>query len=221
MQQELMTNRTQELMTNREAENIVNEAREDAGFQKMLKFKKGDYWCDGEEIPLGTVYLAHCKAWTKTWVHFELSSVVERKVYRVALGERAPERDQLPDNDESKWPMGPNGKPQDPWVLQYLLPLEDQGSGDVQIFVAQSFGGRRAISELCTAWGRRVTKNPKGGQPIIQIGKAMMPTKKWGDVPRPDFEVIGWDDTAVEHKAVDMAAVSLKQSNEFNDEIPF
>ena len=176
----------QELTTNREAENIVNEASTDAGFQKMLKFKKGDYWCDGEEVPLGTVYLAHCKAWTKTWVHFENRTVVERKVYRVARGEKAPERDQLPNNDESTWPPGPDGKKkQDPWVLQYLLPMENPETGDVQIFVAQSFGGRRAVSELCTQWGRRVVKNPKAGQPIIKIGKSMMPTKNFGDVPSP------------------------------------
>ena len=91
----------QELTTNREAENIINEAQSDAGFQKMLKFKKGDYYCDGEVIPLGTVYLAHCKAWTKTWVFFIDKKVVERKIYRVAPGQKAPDRDQLSDNDKA------------------------------------------------------------------------------------------------------------------------
>lgn len=208
----------QELTINREAENIIQEAQADAGFQKMLKFKKGEFYCDGELIPLGTVYLAHCKAWVKTWVHFEDKKVVERKVYRVAAGQRAPERDQLSHNDESQWPMGPNGKPQDPWVLQFLLPLESQETADVQIFVAQSFGGRRAVAELCTAWGRRVSKNPKAGQPLVKLAKAMMPTKNWGDVPRPDFEVIGWDDTAVVHKEIEMETV---KENAFDDEVPF
>ena len=206
----------QELTTNREAENIINEAQADAGFQKMLKFKKGEYYCDGETVPLGTVYLAHCKAWTKTWVHFIDKKVVDRKVYRVAQGQKAPERDQLSDNDESKWPLGPDNKKQDPWVLQYLLPLESQETGEVQIFVAQSFGGRRSVSDICTQWGRRVTKHPKSGQPMIKLAKAMMPTKFYGDVPRPDFEVIGWDDTAAD-KVVDVT--TLKE--DMDDSIPF
>lgn len=207
----------QELTTNREAENVINEAQSDTGFQKMLKFKKGDYYCDAVMVPHGTVYLAHCKAWTKTWVHFVDKKVVDRKVYRVAKGERAPERDQLSDNDQSTWPLGPDGlRKQDPWVLQYLLPLESQETGDVHIFVAQSFGGRRCVGDICTQWGRRVARNPKAGQPMIKLAKAMMPTKNFGDVPRPDFVVIGWDDTAAD-KVVDVA--TIKQ--DMDDEIPF
>lgn len=208
----------QQLTSNREAQNIADEAQKDAGFQSMLKFKKGDYYCDGEEVPLGTQYLAHCRAWTKTWVHFVDKQVVERRVYRVANGERAPERDEIPDNDESQWPIGPNDRPQDPWVLQYLLPLENQTNGDVHIFVAQSFGGRRAVSEICTKWAKRAARDPKGGQPVIKLGKAMMPTKKWGDVPRPDFVFVGWDDGAEQLvQEVDMDQVK----EPFDDEIPF
>ena len=32
-----------------EAQAIAKAADQDVGFQKMLKFKKGDYWCDNEE----------------------------------------------------------------------------------------------------------------------------------------------------------------------------
>ena len=88
-----MTEETSNLPTKDEIDNIGNEAQKDAGFQKMLKFKKGDYFCDGEEVPLGTKYIAHCIGWTKTWVHFVDQKVVERKLYRIAEGQRAPERD--------------------------------------------------------------------------------------------------------------------------------
>ena len=207
-----------ELTSNREAENIINEAQSDTTFLKMLKFKQGDYWCGDEEIPLGTVYLAHCKSWTKSWIHFENRRVVERRNYKVAAGEKAPERDRMPNNDQETWPPGPDGKTkQDPWAFQYLLPFENQETGEVQIFVAQSFGGRRAVSDLCTQWGRRILKNPKAGQPIIKIGKTTFPSKNFGDVKAPVFEVIGWDDTAVEHREVDVK--SLK--DDMNDEIPF
>lgn len=207
----------QALTSNKEAENIESEAREDTGFSSMLKFKKGEYYCDGELVPMGTQYLAHCKAWTKTWIHFVDKKVTERKIYRVALGERAVERDELSDNDQGTWPRDPNGKPMDPWVLQYLVPFEDQESGNVRIFVAQSFGGRRAVGDLCTAWAKRARRDPKCGQPIIMLAKVNMPTKNWGDVPRPSFEVLAWDDTVQVTKEVEVEKVK----QDFDDEIPF
>ena len=212
-----------------EIQNIADEAQQDAGFQKMLKFKKGDYICDGEEVPLGTKYIAHAVGWTKTWVHFEDQKVVERKNYRVARGEKAPERDQLPDNDESKWPMGLSGRPADPWVYQYLLPMENVSSGEVQIFVASSFGGRRAVADLCAAYSRRAGKSKVGaGQPIVTLQMMLMPTKRFGEVPRQHLEIVGWDDgeptevggSAPRTPIRDVSEEVLKKQ-EFEDEIPF
>jgi hypothetical protein len=51
---------------------------------------------------------------------------------------------------------------------------------------------------------------------MVKLAKAMMPTKNWGDVPRPDFEVIGWDDTAAD-KVVDVTTIK----EDMDDEIPF
>jgi hypothetical protein len=213
-----------------EASNIGDEAQRDAGFEKMLKFKKGIYYCDGEEIALGTKLIAHCVGWTKTWVHFVDQKVIERKIYRVARGEKAPERDQLPDNDQSKWPIGINRLPADPWVYQYLLPLEDPHTEEVRIFVGSSFGGRRAVADLCAAYSRRAVKNKSSGQPIITLQTLMMPTKNYGDVPRPHFEIVGWDDM---NERVDVAegiqprepirevSEAVLKKQEFEDDIPF
>jgi hypothetical protein len=210
-----------------EARNIGEEAERDAGFQKMLKFKKGEYWCDGVEVDLGTKLVAHCVGWTKTWVHFVDQKVVDRKVYRVARRERAPERDQLPDNDQSKWPIGINKQPADPWVYQYLLPMEDPATGEVRIFVGSSFGGRRAVADLCTAYSRRAEKLKAAGkvcgQPIIALQMLMMPTKNFGDVPRPHFEIVGWDDEAAtsEREPIRTVSEAAIKKQEFDDEIPF
>jgi hypothetical protein len=224
-----MTNETSNLPMKDEASNIGDEAERDAGFQKMLKFKKGIYICDGEEIDLGTKLIAHCIGWTKCWIKFVDQKVAERKVYRVAKGERAPERDQLSDNDESKWPIGINKLPADPWVYQYLLPMEDMASGEVRIFVGSSFGGRRAVADLCAAYARRCAKNKNSGQPIVTLRVLMMPTKNYGDVPRPHFEIISWDDaenalgggTPREPiRQLDMSEAMLKKQ-EFDDDLPF
>jgi sRNA-binding protein len=160
-----------------EVENIKVAAQADAGFEKILKFKKGAYFVDEEEIPLGTEYVAHARAWVKCWIKFVDGEVKERKVYRVALGERPPEREDLDDQDQTKWAEGLNGRLADPWVYQYLLPLESLSNGEILIFVSSSFGGRRAVADLCSAYARRTTKIAECGQPIVRLAAADMPTR--------------------------------------------
>jgi hypothetical protein len=202
-----------------EVENIKVAAQADAGFEKILKFKKGEYFVDEKGIALGTEYIAHARAWTKCWIKFVDGEVKERKVYRVALGERPPERGELDDQDQTKWAEGLDGRPADPWVYQYLLPLENPSNGEIVIFVSSSFGGRRAVADLCSAYARRTTKIADCGQPIIQLAAADMPTKKFGKVPRPNFVIVGWDEPSSDSDIEVMPPASSK--DEFRDEIPF
>jgi hypothetical protein len=205
-----------------EARNIGREADTDTGFQQMIKFKKGEYWSGEEEIPLGSRFIAHCIGWTKSWVHFENRTVVERRNFSVAKGERAPERDQIPNNDPATWPYGLNGKDKaDPWVLQYLLPLEDEETGEVMIFVGSSFGGKRAVGEVCSAWSRRVAKQ-ETGQPIIELQATTFPTRNYGDVDRPVFKIVGWDTgEGPEQRELNLDDAAASAESAMNDEIPF
>ncbi len=200
-----------------EVANIGSAAQEDAGFDKILKFKKGEYFIGEDKIPLGTDFIAHAIGWTKCWIKFVNGERVQHMAYRVALGEKPPQRESLDDFDESKWPEGLDGKPADPWVYQYLLPLENPANGEVVIFVTSSFGGRRAVADLCAAYARRTQKVKNAGQPIVKLAKADMPTKKFGKVPRPCFEITGWNETAGDVEII--PPVSSK--DEFRDEIPF
>lgn len=199
-----------------EAQAIFEASQQDAGFEKMIKFNKGEYYVDNEEIPLGTQYVAHAVGFTKVWIKFRNNELVERKVYRVASRQIPPEREELDDRDQSQWEDGLDGKPRDPWVLQYLLPLENEG-GDVHIFVASSYGGRRAVADLCSAWGRKSVREAGVGQPIIKLRKVNMPSKKWGNVPRPHFEIVGWD--GAREGIREVKAETLKQ--DLDDDIPF
>jgi hypothetical protein len=209
---------TQEITTHdSEVENIRTAAQADAGFEKLLKFKKGEYFIGEVSVPLGTKYVAHAVGWTKCWIKFVDGEVAERKTYRVALGEKPPERDELDDNNEADWPLGLDDRPADPWVYQYLLPLEDPSSSEVIIFVTASFGGRRAIAELCDAYAKRTKRMTNCGQPIIKLSKMEMPTKKFGKVPRPLFEISGWDEVPGDFEVTPPAT----SEGEFEDEIPF
>lgn len=198
--------------------NIETAAREDAGFEKILKFKKGEFFIGEEEIELGTEFLAHTVGWVKCWIKFVDGEVAERKLYRVAFGETPPPREDLDCRDEDEWPAGLDDKPADPWVFQYLLPLEDLKNGEVVIFVTSSFGGKRAIADLCDAYAKR-TKKTRCGQPIVKLAKADFVTKKFGKVPRPQFEIIGWDQ---QEAAGDLEVIPPASSeDEFRDEIPY
>ena len=72
-----------------EVENILGAAQEEAGFEKLLKFKKGDFFIGEELVPLGTKYIAHVIGWTRCWIKFVDDEVVERKTYRVARSANA------------------------------------------------------------------------------------------------------------------------------------
>ena len=200
----------------KEAAAIASAAQEDAGFEKLLKFKKGVYESDGEIVEHGSEYVAHCLGWTKCWIRFEDQKVTERKMYRVADGKRAPDREELGDQDTKQWKPGPNGQPSDPWVYQYLLPLEDK-TGELVVFVTSSIGGKRAVADLCKSYSRRYDRTGVSEQPVIKLSGATMPTKMYGDVPRPLFEIVGWNgarEAVREVKAPDV-------SQEFDDPIPF
>ena len=131
---------------------------------------------------------------------------------------RPPEREDLDDLEKDNWPEGIDGTPADPWSLQYLLPLEKISDGEVVIFTTSSFGGRRAVADLCAAYAKRKTKTASCGQPIVKLGKAEMPTKKFGRVPRPLFEIVAWDDPASDFEGAPPTIVS---KGEFDDTIPF
>jgi hypothetical protein len=55
------------------------------------------------------------------------------------------------------------------------------------------------------------------GQPIIKLAMTDMPTKKFGKVPRPDFQIGGWDEPSGE---VDIVLPD-DPKGEFENSIPF
>jgi hypothetical protein len=208
---------SKELPAVQEAAALLNAANEDAGFEKLLKFKKGVYSSDATVIEWGTELVAHCVGWTKCWIKFNDAKVVDRKMYRVAEGRRPPEREELDDLQLIGVKDQKTGMSLDPWVYQYLLPMEDK-SGELLVFVTSSTGGKRAVADLCKSYSRRAQRTGHSEQPIIKLSGTVMPTKMFGDVPRPLFEIIGWDSSREGVREV-KAPDTLRQ--EMDDEIPF
>jgi len=201
-----------------EANNIRAAIQEDAA-QRLLKFAKGKYTIKEEEVPLGTEFIAYCRMWVKGWVKFIDKKVVEKKLYKVALGEKRPPRDELDEVEKINTTHDPRGD-------QYFLPLENLETGEVLIFITSTWGGREAVRELCDEYGKRI-RAEQYGQPIVQLAAGTRKTKDYGDVPRPAFEIVGWDDKQADVNAPEVtiaAAIPVTAKpprDDMDDEIPF
>ena len=120
--------------------------------------------------------------------------------------------------DQKFWDKGINNLPKDPWVFRYLLPMQKVDTDEPMIFVTPSWGGRRAIDDLCSIYARNNIRNPNCGQPIVRLESASMPTKNFSNVARPNFTVIGWDDGIKPVREVSDAEL---RKADFSDDIPF
>jgi hypothetical protein len=183
------------------------------GHEQLLKFVKGKYKVGEDEIPLGEQFVVHANQLVFAWVKFVDGEVAERRMGKAAEGYRPPERKELGDTDEAQWDMD-DGERRDPWVFQHLLPFEHLESGEVVIFATGSIGGRFAVDKLVRTYARRVKRKHSGALPIVSLQTRDMPTKKYGDVPAPQFEVIGWEDAPG-------GDANMSVSAELDDKIPF
>src|SRR5262245_7103691 len=157
----------------------------------LLKFKKTKFVIHDTEVPLGTKFLAYCGDWQRGWVKFVDGELIEKKIGRVADRFIVLERDELDDLDPINWSRDDDNKPIDPWCRQDYLPLEDVESGERLVFVTSSFGGRIAVEILCGKFAR-ANIDGGGGSPIIKLATGVFHTKKYGEIMRPDFQVVEW-----------------------------
>jgi len=160
--------------------------------EKLLKFKKGKFFVMDDEVALGTEFICHASQLTIGWVKFVNNKVADRKMGRAAERFAPPERDELGDMDKSEWEYR-DGEAVDPWTFQHLLPLEHTETGEVYVFTTSSIGGRIATEQVVQAYAKRLRHTGSRSLPTIRLVVTEMKSKKYGDVPRPHFEVIGWE----------------------------
>jgi len=143
----------------------ASETRNELG--RLLKFMKGKWMVGDDLVPDGTEYIAHLPQAMRGFVHFQDGKVVDRKIGKIADGFKPPQRVELSDNDPENWSdRDANGKPRDPWVAQWFLPLISVEIGDLVTFVTGSKGGISAIANLCRIYG---SKHRNGLLPIVAL----------------------------------------------------
>jgi hypothetical protein len=189
------------------------------GRDKLLKFIKGKYKVAEDEVPLGTQYVVHANQLTFCWIKFVDKKVVERRHGKAAEKWVPAEREDLDDTDQSKWEIGLDGKPKDPWCFQHLLPFENFETGEVLIFATSSAGGQIATEKLVREYARRLKRKKSRALPIAKIAVATFTSKKYGEVLRPHFEVDGWEDAPT--GADDFEADKQPIAKDLDDDVPF
>ena len=188
------------------------EAAAEAGseFGKILKFVKGEWQVGEDTVAEGTEFIAYIDELARAWIKFEDQSVTDRRIVKIAMGQ-PPARKELGDTDASDWEAGEDGKPRDPWVMQWLLPMSlVSAEGDLTVFATSSKGGIGAIGTLCQVYGR----SPRNGLlPIVALKCASYKHPQYGKVLKPDLPIVRWHGTATTPAAPAAAP--------FDDEIPY
>jgi hypothetical protein len=190
---------------------------------KMVKFTiDGKYKVDKADIlPDNTILVAIDV--TTAWVNWRGGKPIEHRITHP--GQLHPDRADLPDQDQATWERGLNGEPADPLKDTRYLRLIDPRTGQDYTFVTDTYGGRKAVSDLKSQIANIRFAHP-GAVPVVRLGSTMMPTS-FGLKPRPEFKVIDWRNK--NNGAVQLAPRDNSGGSEahpklieppFNDQIP-
>jgi hypothetical protein len=195
---------------------------------KLVRFNKGSYIVgkDGS-LPPGLKLLV--RSMVTCWVRWSDDGKPDYKITQP--GQSHPERDELPDQDDSLWPPGPDDKPSDPWRDTRLVLMVDQKTATQYSFTTDSAGGRRAVRELKNQIALVREEHPTA-RPIVEMVTGSMPSKKYGKVPAPEFKVLDWhkgrgaNGAALPPSRHDGGGGSLpsprpRPGGDMDDEIPF
>src|SRR5918995_1319500 len=126
-------------------------ARQGADRNPLLGFNclTGRYNRDKSEVDLtGVSHVALMNTQSWGWISFPDGK--PHKIVGLVEDDNfvRPEREELGDNDHSKWPLGLDGTPSDPWSELGSIDLLNSTTGEVLTFEQGSWLGRNAIARF-------------------------------------------------------------------------
>jgi hypothetical protein len=155
----------------------------------IITFKKGTYTRDKNPMSGDEVFVVS-EIPISAWIRWDDGEVAET---RVVDASGRPERDELGHDDTSKWPLafGGNGV-QDPWSLVQYVYLFDRKTAGSATFVGPSTGAEIACGKLRDSMQNMRRFSAPGACPVVKLSMVIWPTKRFGNVPRPHFQIIDW-----------------------------
>jgi hypothetical protein len=171
-----------------------------------------------EEISPETGFVFHAPQVVAGYQKFatEEGEETQRIMGMIYEGFVVPPVSELPDRDESQWPEGLSGRPEDPWKHTIFAVLQQAGTDEMFTFITNSKTGRRAVGELLRHYNRMRKSHP-GELPVVRlkVGGFQAKDERVGWVKTPVFVVVG----RVKEDSAEKPDTSL--GGEMNDQIPF
>jgi hypothetical protein len=188
----------------------------------LLKFSDWNWFRGKESVKVeeGTQLVA--LSTRAAWVKWQDGKPAEYKMK--AAGKDLPERQELGDTDESKWPLGPDKQPKDPWQNTRFVYMIDPKTAEAFTYSTSSWGGRGAVMDL-GAQITRVRMARAGAMPLVEL-QAQPHITKYGRKSKPFFKIIEWrgDDPAPSAPPAPKQLSALTATiaeNALNDDIPW
>jgi hypothetical protein len=183
----------------------------------MLKFLDGE-WTDRDSGDVLNGRQFAVMGVTVSWDRW-FGGEVEHRI--TPPGEPHPKRKELPDQDESQWEAGLDGKPTDPQQDARYVYLVDQQSAAEHTYVTRSYGGRVAVSTLRNQIANMRAAHPRAVA-IVELRSGKMKTG-YGPKPKPWLKVVGWVNGPNQAPATieSQRTKTLGHRDELDDDIPF
>jgi hypothetical protein len=187
-----------------------------------LTFAKGEFHLGGVLLQdLSLEYLAKVEDTVQTFEKWVNKQLVRR--IGVSVRQVLPERDTLGDLDATRWELGADGKPRDPWTQYDYLRLQRLSDKEHIVFRTNTHGGRRAIWSFIKPEDRK--KLNAGLLPVVTIGSGSYTHTKYGRTLEPIFKIMRWanadgSDAPPEPPKKKLRAVETL-NDALDDDIPF
>jgi hypothetical protein len=165
----------------------------------LLKYNSGNWTMSDLPVPPDTEFVLYPDQVSHSYTHFadskvvtEISAIVAEDgegdvEMRVVKGKG---REDLGYHDQTQWTLDSAGKPKDPWVYGFALPMMNVKTGAVVVFKIASVGGMGAIAGQVASYAR----NKHLGYPIVKLSTGSYKNKKHGGYTSfPVFISVGYD----------------------------
>jgi hypothetical protein len=163
---------------------------------RILKFSKdGRFVTADDDSPISEEddYIALCDETQIGWIKFNGIGEAPTKVLGLLYDNFVmPARETLGDLDETQWEDGLSGQPQDPWLHQVSLVLQNEATQELFTYTTTSNTGRRAVGNLLKHYDR-MKRSDANDLPIIKlrVGGFQHKDSRVGFVKTPSFVVVG------------------------------
>ena len=188
---------------------------------RPIKFDgKAGKWLFGdtdEEISPDTDFIPLCDEILIGWIKFNGKGEQPDRIQGLLYdGFVMPPLSSLPNRDQSKWELGLDGEPADPWQHQMCLILQSPGTHELGTFATSSRTGRRAVGNLLRHYDR-MRKKDDDHYPVVRLKVSGYNHRdeRVGWVHTPVFAVVGKASKA------SAAIPDTSPSGDLDDAIPF